>query len=127
MKCKHCRSTEQIEMHHVIPKADGGADDTIPLCRTCHLRWRHTAMRALAGGACLRHCRQAARSIGIAWRVRRDDKPSGTRQEDYPWTLEAIPKLFFLYARKVSVSANTALRKLPFLLLVALRSQTETK
>ena len=38
MKCIECNSTELVENHHVIAKADGGPDVTIPLCRSCHLR-----------------------------------------------------------------------------------------
>ena len=39
MGCTECHSTALVENHHVIPKADGGAaNDTIPLCRSCHLR-----------------------------------------------------------------------------------------
>jgi len=38
MECLECNSTELVENHHVIAKADGRALKTIPLCRSCHLR-----------------------------------------------------------------------------------------
>lgn len=38
MACLECNSSESVENHHITPKADGGADKTIPLCRSCHLR-----------------------------------------------------------------------------------------
>jgi hypothetical protein len=38
MGCVECNSTELVENHHVIARADGGPDVTIPLCRSCHLR-----------------------------------------------------------------------------------------
>ena len=38
MCCVQCNSTELVQNHHVIPKADGGVDETIPLCRSCHLK-----------------------------------------------------------------------------------------
>ena len=38
MECMECNSTELVQNHHVIPRADGGTDDTIPLCRSCHLK-----------------------------------------------------------------------------------------
>jgi len=38
MGCVQCNSTELVENHHVIPKADGGVDVTISLCRSCHLK-----------------------------------------------------------------------------------------
>lgn len=38
MCCSQCNSTELVENHHVIPKADGGVDETLPLCLSCHLK-----------------------------------------------------------------------------------------
>ncbi len=38
-KCEHCGSTQNLQVHHILPVADGGTDDPENLrvlCETCH-------------------------------------------------------------------------------------------
>ena len=39
MKCSRCGGTNKIEIHHKLPKSEGGTDtleNLIPLCLACH-------------------------------------------------------------------------------------------
>ena len=76
MCCVQCDSTELVENHHVTPKADGGVDDTIPLCRPCHMRlhgingdfrrWTsawHQYLREVDPEGYLKHQRKAGQAL----------------------------------------------------------------
>lgn len=45
-RCQNCGARDRLDVHHIIPRARGGADherNLITLCRSCHndLGWLH--------------------------------------------------------------------------------------
>lgn len=41
-KCKWCESTVNLEVHHILPKSQGGTDaanNLVTLCHKCHKQW----------------------------------------------------------------------------------------
>lgn len=50
-KCKWCSSNVQLEVHHILPKSQGGtdaADNLVTLCHKCHKQWHREQSAAEA-------------------------------------------------------------------------------
>lgn len=64
--CFECGSTEEIQMHHIVPKSRGG-EKMISICYCCHQKAHHKKAKSVKHGQLISEGIAKARANGLKW------------------------------------------------------------
>ena len=64
--CFECGSTEEIQMHHIVPKSRGG-EKVISICYSCHQKAHHKKAKSVNHRQLVSERIAKARAKGVKW------------------------------------------------------------
>jgi hypothetical protein len=65
--CFECESTEEIQMHHIVPKSRGG-EKMISICYCCHQKAHHKKAKSVNHKQLVSEGIASSRAAGTKWR-----------------------------------------------------------
>lgn len=77
--CFECRSTEEIQMHHIVPKSRGG-EKMISICYSCHQKAHHKKAKSVNHRQLVSEGIAKARAKGLKWVKLTEDQRAKGRQ-----------------------------------------------
>ena len=77
--CFECGSTEEIQMHHIVPKSRGG-EKMISICYCCHQKAHHKKSKSVKHSQLISEGIAKSRAAGMEWRsITREESKMGRK------------------------------------------------